>query len=60
MATVLFVLGLVVVTVAVGALAGVWWGVLLAGVLLATLGVLTEAGPRSARRQAGAAGEADR
>lgn len=42
LAAVLFVAGLVAITVAVGALAGAWWGVLAAGLLLVALAVLTE------------------
>jgi hypothetical protein len=51
LAVVLFVTGLVAVVVAVAALAGPWWGLLLAGLLLAVLGVLTDVG---ARREASA------
>lgn len=51
LAVVLFVTGLVAVVVAVAALAGLWWGLLLAGLLLAVLGVLTEV---EARREAAA------
>lgn len=48
LAPALFILGLLAIAVAVGALAGLWWGVLAAGVLLVLLGVLTEAGARQA------------
>lgn len=48
LAAALFVLGLVAIAVAVGALAGLWWGVLVAGVLLVVLAVLTELGSRQA------------
>jgi membrane protein implicated in regulation of membrane protease activity len=48
LAPVLFVLGLALVAVAVGALAGPWWGVLVAGVVLVALAVLTESGVRGA------------
>lgn len=37
----LFVSGLALVALAVGFLAGLWWGVLVAGVVLVGLGVLT-------------------
>lgn len=37
-------LGLVLIVLAVGMLAGPWWGVLLAGVLVLVGGVLREAG----------------
>lgn len=46
LAAALFILGLVAIAVAVGALAGLWWGVLVGGVLLVLLAVLTEAGGR--------------
>lgn len=49
LAAALFLSGLVLVSVAVAALAGAWWGVLVAGVVLAALGVLTEAGTRRSR-----------
>ena len=42
MATLLFLAGLALVAVATGELAGLWWGVLVAGVALVVLGVLTE------------------
>lgn len=42
LAPALFVLGLVLVALAVGALAGPWWGVLLVGVALVGLAVLTQ------------------
>lgn len=43
MAEGLFVAGLVLVALAVGGIAGPWWGVLVAGLVLAALGVLTRA-----------------
>lgn len=45
MAAVLFVLGLAAVVVAVGGLAGPWWALLAAGVVLVALAVLTERAP---------------
>lgn len=41
LAPALFLIGLTLVGVAVGFIAGLWWGVLVAGVVLAALGVLT-------------------
>lgn len=52
LAAALFVVGLAAVALAVGALAGPWWGVLAAGVFLVVLGVLTDLGTT----RAGAAG----
>lgn len=46
LATALFVAGLVLVALAVGALAGLWWGVLLVGVVLVGLAVLTQMADR--------------
>ncbi|MCR6647786.1 MAG: hypothetical protein NVV70_06460 [Cellulomonas sp.] len=43
LAPALFVVGLALVALAVGALAGPWWGVLLVGVVLVALAVLTQA-----------------
>lgn len=43
MATTYFVAGLLLVALAVGFLAGAWWGVLAAGVELVALGVLEQA-----------------
>lgn len=43
MATWYFVAGLLLIAVAVGFLAGPWWGVLAAGVELLALGVLEQA-----------------
>lgn len=40
------VVGAAVVCVAVGVLAGLWWGVLLAGVLMAVGGLIAEAAER--------------
>jgi hypothetical protein len=54
LANTLFVLGLVAIAVAVGALAGLWWGVLAAGVLLVLLAVLTEIGGRQPQPEAAA------
>lgn len=42
MYTIAILVGLALVAVAVGALAGPWWGVLLAGVVLVAGGVLGE------------------
>ncbi|MGN8245245.1 hypothetical protein ACTHAM_002364 [Cellulomonas soli] len=47
MAEALFVSGLALVALAVAFLAGAWWGVLVAGVVLAGLGVLTRMGADS-------------
>lgn len=44
LAAALFVAGLAAVALAVGSLAGLWWGVLVGGVFLVGLGVLTEVG----------------
>lgn len=46
LAPALFLSGLLLVAVATGFLAGLWWGVLLAGAVLAALGVLTAAQDR--------------
>lgn len=48
MPTILFIFGLVAVVVAVLGLAGIYWALLLAGILLLALAVLTEVGSRSA------------
>lgn len=50
MADVLFIAGIVAVVVATGALAGIWWGVLLLGVLLVALGWLTRRAELAASR----------
>jgi membrane protein implicated in regulation of membrane protease activity len=42
LAPALFVVGLVLIALAVGAMAGPWWGVLLVGVALVALAVLTQ------------------
>ena len=42
MGTLYFLLGLALAALAVGALAGPWWGVLVLGVELVALGILTE------------------
>lgn len=42
LAPALFVVGLVLIALAVGALAGPWWGVLLVGAALIALAVLTQ------------------
>lgn len=56
LAAFLFVAGIVLVAVATAALAGIWWGVLVAGIALIVLGVLTEMGtlPMSPAPTAGA------
>ena len=46
-----FVAGLLLIALAVGFLAGPWWGVLAAGVELLALGVLEQAGAESRRRE---------
>ena len=43
-ATLYFLLGLAAIVAAVYGLAGPWWALLVAGVLLVALGVLTERG----------------
>lgn len=48
LAVILFILGLVAIVVAVAMLAGLWWGVLLAGIFLVGGGVLTNMGERKA------------
>lgn len=48
LAPLLFVAGLVAIVVAVAQLAGLWWAVLGAGVLLVVLAVLTRAASPSA------------
>ncbi|MCP2265564.1 hypothetical protein ACFQHV_01020 [Promicromonospora thailandica] len=53
MNAVCFVLGLALVTVAVGVLAGPWWGVLLGGIFLVAYAVLAEAGSAPAARGKG-------
>ena len=42
LAPALFVAGLVLVAVAIGALAGLWWGVLVGGIVLVGVAVLTQ------------------
>lgn len=54
LAAVLFVAGLVLLVVAVAALAGPWWGVLAAGLILTALGVLTAVDERRRRVQTAA------
>lgn len=54
MAVAMFLAGLLLIALAVGALAGIWWGLLAAGLILVVLGVLTQAGARSAGVQRGA------
>jgi hypothetical protein len=47
-ATIYFAAGLVLIAVAVGVLAGPWWGVLALGVELLALGVLEQRGAAAA------------
>lgn len=56
LAAALFVAGLVLLVVAIGGLAGPWWGALAAGAFLVVLGVLTAADDRQ-RRPAPRSGE---
>lgn len=57
MAQGLFIVGLVLVALAVGGIAGPWWGVLVAGLVLAALGVLTRAAAPAAGAGSDEAGD---
>lgn len=51
LAIVMFIAGLVAACVAVAGLAGPWWGLFLAGVVCAGLGVLTYEDPSKGRQR---------
>lgn len=56
----LFIVGVVLIAFAVGALAGVWWGVLVGGVELVALAVLTRAAAPAPRPRGSVPGVGER
>ena len=53
LASALFIVGLALIALAVGALAGPWWGVLLVGLVLVVLAVLTQRAVDASPSEAG-------